>query len=85
LEAGTMSEAWIVIIIGAFFAFLGTGAIIWGINEERRYYDSLATRYDIREFIERLPKRPEPGSLKTGGVISLVIGGIILITGFVLL
>jgi uncharacterized membrane protein HdeD (DUF308 family) len=80
-----MSEAWIVVIIGAFFMVLGVGAIIWGFNEERRYYDSLATRYDIREFIERLPRRPEPGSLKTGGVISLVIGAVMLIAGFILL
>jgi hypothetical protein len=79
-----MSEAWVVVITGALFIVLGAGAIIWGFNEERRYYDSLATRYDIREFIERLPRRPEPGSLKTGGVISLVIGAMMLIAGVIL-
>jgi hypothetical protein len=80
-----MSDAWIIVITGVLFILLGTGAIIWGFNEERRYYDSLASRYDIREFIERSPKRPEPGSLKTGGLIGLVIGVMMLISGFILL
>jgi hypothetical protein len=71
---------WIPVIIGAFIFLLGIGFIIWGVKEGNRYYDSLVTRFDLREFFSRWPIRPEPGALKTGGWIAIVVG--IIIAGF---
>ena len=75
-----MSGYWgIPVIIGAVIFALGIGSIIWGIKEAEHYYDSLVTRFDLREFFSRWPLRPEPGALKTGGWIAIVVG--IVITG----
>lgn len=68
---------WIAEIIGAVIFLLGIVFIIWGVREGRRYYDSLVTRVDLREFFTRWPMRPEPGALKTGGWIAIVVGIII--------
>ena len=65
---------WIPVIIGAFLVVMGIGFIIWGVREGARYYDSLSTRFDLREFFSRWPSRPEPGALKTGGWIAIIVG-----------
>ena len=70
-----MSWIWLVpCIVGAFIFLVGVGFVLWGKNEERDYYDSLITRVDLREFFSRWPPRPEPGALKTGGWIAIVLG-----------
>ena len=63
-----------VAILAAVFFLLGLALLCWGRKEERDYYDAVACRPDAREFMTRFPVRPEPGSLKTGGYISLVLG-----------
>ncbi len=71
---------WFILIgIGGFFILLGLGGIIWGRSEEKSYYNSLSSRYDVREFLERLPWHPEPGALKIGGWIAIAIGVLMLI------
>jgi hypothetical protein len=66
---------WLVpCIVGAFIFLVGIGFVLWGKTEERNYYDSLITRVDLREFFSRWPPRPEPGALKTGGWIAIVVG-----------
>ena len=60
--------------MGGLFIFLGLVSVIWGKSEERRYYDSLSTRTDVREFLEHEPERPEPGALKIGGWIAIAVG-----------
>jgi hypothetical protein len=60
--------------VGAFIFLVGVGFVLWGKTEERNYYDSLITRVDLREFFSRWPPRPEPGALKTGGWIAIVVG-----------
>lgn len=67
--------------LGALFAFLGIVGILWGLFEDRFYENALSHRFDLREFIERLPKWPEPGSLKIGGMISLAVGVVLLAIG----
>jgi len=70
-----VSWIWLVpCIVGAFIFLVGVGFVLWGKNEERDYYDSLITRVDLREFFSRWPPRPEPGALKTGGWIAIVLG-----------
>ncbi len=60
--------------IGGFFVLLGIILIIMGKTEEKRYYDSLASRHDVREFMEHWPERPRVGSVKIGGWVSLAVG-----------
>jgi hypothetical protein len=62
------------IVLGSFFIVVSIGLFLWGRKEARAYEEGLATHYDLREFVEHTPERPEPGALKTGGVIGLVLG-----------
>lgn len=66
-------------IIGGVFILLGIIGIFWGKTEEGSWYNSISTRIDVREFLDRAPGRPEPGALKIGGRICLLIGIIILL------
>lgn len=74
---------WLMILAaGGIFLLLGIGAYIWGRSEEKAYYDSMpARRYDVREYLERSPFRPEPGALKIGGWIAIAIGLSMLLSG----
>ncbi|MEE8419288.1 MAG: hypothetical protein V3S02_04155 [Dehalococcoidales bacterium] len=67
--------------IGGFFIVLGLAAIIWDRNEEKGYYDSISSRPDTREFLDKWPPRAQFGALKIGGRISLAIGVLMLIIG----
>ena len=78
------NDFWILMGIGGVFILLGLAAIIWGKREEKSYYDSLSTRADLREYLEHWPQRPEPGALKVGGWIAIVIGVLLVITGGIL-
>jgi hypothetical protein len=60
--------------IGGFFVLLGIILIAMGKREEKGYYDSLASRPDVREFTEHWPERPRVGSVKIGGWVSLAVG-----------
>jgi hypothetical protein len=71
----------ILMIIGGLFILLGTGAIFWGKSEEKRYYNSISSRPDSREFLEGWPKRPQFGSLQVGGWIAIVLGILMLVIG----
>jgi hypothetical protein len=66
-------------IISGIFIILGIFGILWGKIEEGSWYNSISTRIDVREFLDRMPGRPEPGALKIGGRICLAIGIIILL------
>jgi len=64
----------ILLWIGGFFILLGLVAIIWDRIEKKKYYDSLSTRPDAREFMEGWPVRPQFGAIKIGGWIAITIG-----------
>jgi len=68
-------------VMGGLFMLLGLGAIFWGKGEEKSYYDSLSTRADVREYLERWPQRPGPGALKIGGWIAITLGLFMLALG----
>lgn len=74
-------DDWLMILAaGGIFLLLGICFYIWGRSEEKSYYDSMpARRFDVREFLERSPFRPEPGALKIGGWIAIAIGLLILL------
>jgi len=68
-------------VMGGLFVVLGLGAIFWGRAEEKRYFNSLSTRSDVREYLEHWPQRPEPGALKVGGWIAITLGLVVLALG----
>lgn len=74
----------LLLIMGGVFVALGIIFYFWGRYEENRYYETIVHRFDVREYIERLPFRPEPGALRIGGVVMLIIGVLLLITGGIL-
>ncbi len=67
--------------MGGLFVILGLGAIIWGRREDEGYYDSLATRMDVREYLEHAPQRPGLGALKIGGWIAIGVGLVMIVMG----
>jgi len=72
----------ILMVVGGVFIILGLAGIIWGKREEKGYYNAISTRHgDTREFMEHWPPRPQPGALKLGGWIAIIIGVLLLITG----
>ena len=73
------SDLIIIIIIGGIFLILGAIAMVFGRKEEGSYYSVVSERIDVREFLERLPGRPEPGALRTGGKICFALGIVILL------
>jgi len=74
---------WVIILgVGGLFLLIGIAAYIWGRSEEKSYYDSMpARRFDVREFLEHSPFRPEPEALKIGGRIAVTIGLLMLLAG----
>ena len=74
-------ESLILMIMGAAFVGLGGGLLFLGCREERSYYDDLASRYDMKDFLEQSSERPGLGSLRTGGMISMIVGGVLLGVG----
>jgi hypothetical protein len=79
-----MSTPTWLFVIGGFFIVLGAVFVLWGRKEARDYEAGLAARYDLREFMEHTPERPEPGALKSGGIIGLVLGVGLVVVGFIL-
>ena len=53
--------------LGGFFVFIGILLLLSGKREEQGYYDALANRNDVHEFVSHDPERAEPGALKVGG------------------
>jgi CHASE3 domain sensor protein len=71
----------IVMGLGGLFILLGVGSFFWGSREATDYYKNISSHTDVREYIEHTPERPEPGGLKIGGILSIVVGLLILILG----
>jgi len=69
--------------MGGAFVILGILGILWGNYEERSYYDAIADRPDVREFLEHLPWRPEAHAIKVGARICLAVAVFCLIMALV--
>jgi Mg2+/citrate symporter len=80
-----MSEWLIMIIVGAVFIVLGILAVFWGIREEKRIFEALSKKPDLREFTQKHIETPQPGALKIGGWIALALGVLVAAAGIVLL
>jgi hypothetical protein len=77
----SLRESVMLMGVGGLFILLGLAAIIWGRTEEKRYYDALSTRSDLREFLDHWPRRPGHGALEIGGGIAIAVGVAMLVMG----
>ncbi len=75
---------WIFILIGGIFIVLGIGAVIWGHVEEKRIFDALARKPDLREFTLEHIETPQPGALRIGGWIGIGLGILVALAGIIL-
>ena len=75
------TDLYMIMCLGGVFILLGVGALFWGRGEEKSYYKAISTRSDVREYMEHTPERPEPGGLKIGGIIAVILGLVLLILG----
>jgi multisubunit Na+/H+ antiporter MnhB subunit len=78
------SNWFVVVIVGAVFAVLGLAGIFWGIHEEKRLFEELAAKPDLREFSLKHVETPQPGALKIGGWIAIAVGIIVIALGIIL-
>jgi hypothetical protein len=76
---------WLILaIVGGIFIILGISGIFWGIREEKKIFEALAAKHDLREFSLHHVESPQPGALKIGGWIAIAVGVIILAVGIIL-
>jgi hypothetical protein len=74
----------LLVIMGGAFLILGIAFYFWGRFEEERYFNTIVHRFDVREYLEHRPFRPEPGALRIGGIISMSLGVLLLAAGLIL-
>ena len=79
----TVGEWFFILIVGAVFLVLGIAGIIWGRLEEKQLFEALSQQHDLREFTLDHVETPQPGALKTGGIISIALGLVMLIAGVI--
>ncbi|MFC1910759.1 hypothetical protein ACFLXC_05710 [Chloroflexota bacterium] len=77
------NEFAVLVLVGILFILIGVILVIWGKTEERKYYESLSTRHDVREYINHWPPRPSLRAWQVGGWIGLAVGIVLLIVGLV--
>jgi len=70
--------------LGIFFILLGIAFILWNKREEGKYYNSISTQKDVKEFITHDPERSWLSAWQIGGKISLIIGIMLAVAGGVL-
>jgi hypothetical protein len=75
---------YVLVIVGSVFLILGALGIYWGIREEKKIFEKLAGKHDLREFSLRHVETPQPGALKTGGWIAVSLGVIMLAAGIII-
>jgi len=74
-------ESFILMVMGGVFVGVGLGLFFGGRRQEKDYYDRLASRTDMREFLEYSPERFGLGALRMGGLISIIVGAVMLGVG----
>jgi len=76
-----MSLSLLLLIMGGCFVVIGIILYIWGKFEENHYYNTIVHRFDVREYLEHIPFRPEPGALRIGGTVAIIVGVLLLAAG----
>ncbi len=77
------SSWYVLVIVGGVFVVLGIGGLVWGWYEEKRLFEELAAKPDLREFSLKHIDSPQPGALKIGGWIAVAVGVITAAVGLV--
>ena len=67
-------EGFILVGVGGLFILIGLVVLLRGRRVEKRYYNSLSARADVREYLEHSPEHPEFSALKIGGWITIAVG-----------
>jgi hypothetical protein len=80
----SQGDCFLMMGLGGGFIILGIIGILWGRREEKRLFEALAAKRDLREFSLRHVETPQPGALKIGGWIAIAIGVILLVAGIIL-
>ncbi len=79
-----LQQGWLILLgISGFFILFGLVAVILAKVRERSYYNSIASRPDAREFLERSPEHPEPGALRVGGWLAIAVGLVMVAVGVI--
>jgi len=74
----TYPDIFILTIMGAIFLSVGIGIFAKGKSDEKKEYDTLTSRTDMKEFIEHSPEQFRAGAFKLGGMISMIVGLVML-------
>jgi len=77
-------ETIILMGVGGGFILLGIIMLLWGRYEEKRLFEALAEKRDLREFSLNHVDSPQPGALRIGGWISIALGALLLLGGIIL-
>jgi len=77
-------ETIILMGVGGGFILLGIIMLLWGRYEEKRLFEALAEKRDLREFSLNHVDSPQPGALRIGGWISIALGALLLLVGIIL-
>ena len=73
----------VLVIVGGVFLILGIIGILSGIREEKRIFEALSRKPDLREFSLRHVESPQPGALKIGGWIAIAVGVLMVVAGII--
>jgi hypothetical protein len=73
----------ILAIAGGVFLILGIGAVLWGRHEEKRIFEELSRKPDLREFSLSHGESPQPEALTIGGWIAIVLGVLLVAAGII--
>jgi len=60
--------------LGVFFIIFGVISILFSRREKNKYYNSVLTQRDIKEYITHEPERLWLRAWRIGGKISLILG-----------
>jgi hypothetical protein len=78
------AETIILMAAGGGFVLLGIISFLWGRYEEKRLFDALSEKHELREFSLKHVETPQPGALRIGGWIAIALGALLLLVGIIL-
>jgi hypothetical protein len=72
-----------MMIIGAVFLLAGIILLIIGTREEKDYLSTISNSVDVRKYLEHKSDSTQSWGFKVGGIVSAVIGLVLLIMGLI--
>jgi hypothetical protein len=75
------TDLYIILGLGGLFLLIGVSSLLWGHREKEDYYKAISSRHDVREYMQQTPEIPEPVGLKIGGILSIIVGLVMLFLG----